>query len=224
MLATKFYWRGCVDTLANRLQNAKQDFLTGLQLLATELTDHPPISKTNSTPEHVQFAHYLTGRLLLGLALMEFHYGALNDARSALSTAMILLSRDSKDTVRLQRARLLLLSVDRLEQEGNKKALEHILAELEEIAGKFDPGLPSPELGHARFHTVTTWTIGLVRIEFSRPMPDEENSTASGSVNRANRRYGKRASYALEEGTGNCRGRTLACQRKSERSTGDGHP
>ena len=164
MMSACCYWLGCIETYANKFPDAERYFLEGLQLEA----EIPGTGADDDSQDEdlLHFAKYNTGRLLLGLGLYRFHVGALDQARSSLLAARILLERDSRDRARQLRAELLLLSTERMEYTGDaeqKDKLEKLAAKLETLAQKFN----REEVMYGRYFCRTRWTIGLVKLDLA---------------------------------------------------------
>jgi tetratricopeptide (TPR) repeat protein len=163
MLSLCRYWLGCVNTYASRFPDAEGHFLEGLRLEAGASTGQ--LKHGRADAKGSRFGKYTTGRLLMGLGLLRFHMGALDQAESNLLAAKVLLNSDSRDRARQLRVELLLLSVKRTQLMGSKekdkkKDFEDIIEALSRLAKEL-------EHTHDRYFWRTQWTIGLAQVDLA---------------------------------------------------------
>ena len=130
MLASVCYWKSCGLVYTTSLEEAEKGFMEALRLISERA--HDRTSRDWSDAEAVH-ADYISGKILLGLGLVKFRQGALASAKSHLLAARSLLRRAPDDEIRLNRAKLLLLSVERILVHSQGDPLFAVIKELEKL-------------------------------------------------------------------------------------------
>ena len=157
MLALCCYWFGCVETYANKFDDAEKYFVKGLRLAADVSSAVLPDLK------QANFAKYNTGRLLLGLGLLHYHKGSLVPANASLLAAKIFLQEDSQDRPRQLRADMLLFSVQRMEYAGDpdkEPQFRNLIEKLKVLANELE-GI------HPRYFLRAQSTIARVQVDLA---------------------------------------------------------
>ena len=158
LLVSVLYWRGCSLVYTTSLNDAEKSFITALDIIAKEHHSMPGSSQYK--PEQLSHEEHLTGRILLGLGLAKFRQGALTSAKSHLLAARSLLARTYKDVIRVKRADLLLLSVERILASQNGELLYHdVIVPMEELLKDF--------AAHTSYRRRTLWTLAHAYISLS---------------------------------------------------------
>jgi tetratricopeptide (TPR) repeat protein len=150
LLVSVLYWRGCSLVYTTSLNDAEKSFIAALDIIAKEHRSMPADSQYK--PEQLSHEEHLSGRILLGLGLAKFRQGALTSAKSHLLAARALLARTYKDVIRVKRAELLLLSVERILTSQNGDSLYNdVIVPMEELLKDFSE--------HTAYRRRTLWTL-----------------------------------------------------------------
>ncbi|HEY6250540.1 MAG TPA: hypothetical protein VI685_11320, partial [Candidatus Angelobacter sp.] len=158
LLASVHYWRGCSLVYTKSLEEAEKCFIDALKIVV-EQHQKPPKGSLFSE-EQLNHADYLCGRILLGLGLAKFRQGAFTSAKSHLLAARTLLARAGNDSIRIKRAELLLLSVERITVGDDGETLyKDVILPLQQLLCDFQE--------HKAYRRRTLWTLAHAYISLS---------------------------------------------------------
>ncbi len=138
LLTSVHYWESCCVIFRDPVE-AGRGLATALAVLSSGYT-----SEIQRLPE-AREANYVCARILLVLGLVAERQGLLRTAQAHIASAQILLIRDSGDIVAINRARLLMLTVERILSDDQPIRMHHIVDELRTLVSAFR------EIGHHRY-------------------------------------------------------------------------